>query len=267
MPRLTDRQQIRAILETERPWAVYALEDLEPGLFEQAHWFCAANSEPALGLFYAGFALPVLITIGGVDTLRSILNEIVTELNPPELYAVVKPEVLSLLSEHYQVVEERKMQRMILDPERYHSTSMSGVSQLGTQDLEALRRLYADGDANGEAPDWFLPQMLEQETYYGIREGNELVAVAGTHVMALSESVSGLGNIYTRRDRRGRELSARVTGAVVAKLLSMKLATIVLNVRASNAAAIHVYDRIGFRNYCEYVEAPMIRRRRRRLVD
>ena len=261
MRRLTDRRQIRAILETDRPWAVYALADLEPGLFEHAHWYRPANDELALGLFYAGFATPVLITVGKADALRSILDEIVAELNPRELYAVVKPEVLPLLTEHYRVVEERKMQRMILDTKRHHSTSMNGVIQLGMQDLEALQRLYADGDANGEAPDWFLPQMLEQETYYGIREGNELVAVAGTHVMALSESVSGLGNIYTRRDRRGRGLSARVTGAVVAKLLSMKLATIVLNVRASNAAAIHVYDRIGFRNYCEYVKAPMIRRR------
>jgi ribosomal protein S18 acetylase RimI-like enzyme len=261
MPKLTDRRQIRAILETDRPWAVYALADLEPGLFEHAHWYCPANDELALGLFYAGFATPVLITVGKADALRSILDEIVAELNPPELYAVVKPEVLPLLTEHYRVVEERKMQRMILDPERHQPTPMNGVIQLGMQDLGALQTLYADGDANGEAPDWFLPQMLEQETYYGIREGNVLVAVAGTHVTASSESVSGLGNIYTRRDRRGYGLSARVTGAVVAKLLSMKLATIVLNVRASNAAAIHVYDRIGFRNYCEYVEAPMIRRK------
>lgn len=261
MLRLTDRRQIRAILETDRPWAVYALADLEPGLFEYAQWYCPASDEPALGLFYSGFAIPVLITIGRVEPMRVILDEIVAELNPPELYAVVKPEVLPLLTDHFRVVEERKMRRMILDPERHHSTSMNGVVQLGTPDLEALQRLYADGDANGEAPDWFLPQMLEQETYYGIREDNELVAVAGTHVVALSESVSGLGNIYTRRDRRGRGLGTRVTGAVIATLLTMRLSTIVLNVRASNIAAIHVYDRIGFTSYCEYVEAPMIRRR------
>jgi GNAT superfamily N-acetyltransferase len=261
MLRLTDRRQIRAILETDRPWAVYALADLEPGLFEHAQWYCPASDEPALGLFYSGFAIPVLITIGRVEPLRVILDEIVAELNPPELYAVVKPEVLPLLTDHFRVVEERKMRRMILDPERHHSTSMNGVVQLGTQDLEALQLLYADGDANGEAPDWFLPQMLEQETYYGIREDNELVAVAGTHVVALSESVSGLGNIYTRRDRRGRGLGTRVTDAVIAKLLTMRLSTIVLNVRASNIAAIHVYDPLGFRSYCEYVEAPMIRRR------
>jgi predicted GNAT family acetyltransferase len=101
--------------------------------------------------------------------------------------------------------------------------------------------------------------MLEQGTYCGIREGKEIVAVAGTHVTAFSEGVAGLGNIYTRRDRRGRGLSTQVTAAVVGQLLLTKLGTIVLNVRASNAAAIHVYERIGFRNYCKYIEAPLVR--------
>jgi RimJ/RimL family protein N-acetyltransferase len=260
MPRLTDREKVRAILETDRPWAVYALADLEPGFFEHAHWFCTADRRRALALFYAGFAMPVLITVGETEALQSILNEIIGELSPPELYAVVKPEVMPLLIKHYRVIEERKMQRMILDPRRYHPMSTEGVVQLGMPDQEELQRLYADGHASGEAPDWFLSQMLEQETYYGIREGNELIAVAGTHVTALSEGVSGLGNIYTRRDRRGRGLSTRLTAAVVDKLLSMNLKTIVLNVRESNAAAIRVYERIGFRNYCEYIEAPMIER-------
>ena len=260
MPTLSDRENIRAILETDRPWAVYALADLEPGLFEHAHWFGPANDEPALGLFYAGFALPVLITVGRVEALGAVLEEILFELNPPELYVVVKPEVLPLLREHYRAVEERKMQRMILDAGHHPSIPSSGVSRVRMQDLEALKRLYADGDAYGEAPDWFLPQMLEQETYHGIREDDELVAVAGTHVTALREGVSGLGNIYTRRDRRGRGLGTQVTAAVIDKLLSMKLATIVLNVRESNAPAIHVYERIGFRKYCDYIEAPMIRR-------
>jgi ribosomal protein S18 acetylase RimI-like enzyme len=203
--------------------------------------------------------MPVLITVGETKALRFVLDEMIAELNPPELYAVVKPEVMPLLIKHYGVIEERKMQRMILDPERYHPMSTDGIVQLGIPDQEELQRLYADGAA-GEAPDWFLPQMLQQETYYGIRERNELIAVAGTHVTALSEGVSGLGNIYTRRDRRGRGLSTRVTAAVVEKLLSINLKTIVLNVRESNAAAIRVYKRIGFRNYCEYIEAPMIER-------
>lgn len=259
MPRLSDRQRLRAILETDRPWAVYALADLEPGSFEYAHWFCAASDEQALALFFSGFATPVLITVGKAGSLRSVLNELIDELNPRKLYAVVKPDVMPLLTGRFRVVEERKMRRMIFDPTQYRSVSSSSAVALGLSDLESVQRLYADGESSGEAPDWFLPQMLQQATYHGIREGDELVAVAGTHIVSVSEKVAGLGNIYTRRDRRGRGLSAQVTNAVVAKLMKIDLATIVLNVRETNAAAIHVYERIGFRNYCDYIEAPLIR--------
>ena len=260
MPRLTDREQIRAILETDRPWAAYAIADLEPGFFECAHWFCAANDEPSLALCYAGFGTPVIITVGRAEALQSVLHETITAMKPHELYAAVKPEVLPLLTQYFHVVETRHMQRMVFDPSRYRRLPTSDVVALGPDDLEALRRLYADGETSGEAPDWFLPEMLVQETYFGAREGNQLVAAAGTHVTTLSEGVSGLGNIYTRRDRRGLGLSTRVTHAVVAKLLSMELATIVLNVRESNTAAIRVYERIGFQNYCRYIEAPLVRR-------
>lgn len=209
MPRLHDRERIRSILETERPWTVYALADLEPGLFEHAHWFCSANKQRALALLFSGFAKPVLITIGTAAALESVMDEIIEELDPCAIYAAVKPEVMPLLSERYRVVEERKMQRMVLDPKQYrHMAKGSAVqlsaAQLRLTDLEAIQRLYADGEGNGESPDWFLPQMLEQGTYYGIREGEDLVAVAGTHVVSLNEKLACLGNIYTRRDRRGR---------------------------------------------------------------
>ena len=257
MPRLTDRGRIRSILETDRPWAVYALADLEPGVFEHTHWFCAANDEPALALFFSGFATPVLITIGKAEALKSVIDEIVEELNPRGIYAVVKSEVMPLLIEHYRVVEERKMQRMVFHPGQYRSVSMSGAVQLQLTDLEAIQRLYADGESSDEAPDWFLPEMLKQETYYGIWESDELVSVAGTHVVSVNEKIACLGNIYTRRDRRGHGLSTKVTGSVVAKLMTMDLTTIVLNVRETNVAAIHVYERIGFGNYCVYIEAPL----------
>jgi len=39
MPQVTDRTLIRAMLETDRSWAVYALADLEPGFCEHATWF------------------------------------------------------------------------------------------------------------------------------------------------------------------------------------------------------------------------------------
>jgi RimJ/RimL family protein N-acetyltransferase len=260
MPRLHDRERIRSILETERTWTVYALADLEPGLFENAQWFCTANhDEPGLGLFFSGFAMPVLITIGTASALESVIEEIIEDLDPRAIYAAVKPEVMALLTERYRVVEEKKMQRMVFDPKQYRPRAKSSAVPLRLTDLKAIQHLYADGEGNGEAPDWFLPQMLEQETYYGIREGEDLVAVAGTHVVSWNEKLACLGNIYTRRDRRGRGSRSQVTSAVVAKLAQMELTTIVLNVRINNATAIHIYEGIGFRKYCDYIEAPLVK--------
>jgi RimJ/RimL family protein N-acetyltransferase len=255
MPQVTDRTMIRAMLETDRSWAAYALADLEPGFFEHATWFTAVREAPALALVYSAFATPVLITLGNVPALQTILYEIDRTLHPSELYVVVRPEVVPLLTEGYVLTDEKAMQRMVLNPRQYQPRGTTGVVRLGPADAEAVRRLYADGEASGEVPDWFLPEMLTDGVYYGIHEAGELIAIAGTHVVTTREGVGCLGNIYTRRDRRGRGLSMRVTSAVTAQLMSLKLQTIALNVRENNGPAIRVYERLGFQRYCGYVEA------------
>jgi ribosomal protein S18 acetylase RimI-like enzyme len=261
VPQITDRATIRAILETDRPWAVYALADLEPGAFEHSTWFHPHSGAPAIGLVYSGFATTVLITLGPVTELRAILREIDETLDPTELYVVVRPEVVALLSGRYELTREKAMHRMVLDRTQHHVSATKDVIRLDTADLDAVRRLYADGEANGESPDWFLPEMLAHGVYYGIRVAGELVAVAGTHVVAVRESIGCLGNIYTRRDRRGRGLGTWVTQAVTAHLDSMRLRTIALNVQENNTGAIRVYEKLGFHRYCTYVEA--IARKRR----
>jgi ribosomal protein S18 acetylase RimI-like enzyme len=256
MPQLTDRVLIQAILETDRPWAAYALADLEPGYREHAVWFGAAAGAPALALLYHAFARPVLLTVGEARHLRSVLDEVDRALDgPQEVYVVVRPEVLPLLQERYRVSHAQAMRRMVLDPRRYRPVVPEGVSRLGPADLERLQRLYADGEATGEAPDFFRPAMLEHGVYYGVHEGDQLIAAAGTHVVAPTVSVGALGNVYARRDRRGRGLARRVTSAVTSHLLEMNLATVALNVRERNRAAIHVYEHLGFQTHCHYYEA------------
>jgi predicted GNAT family acetyltransferase len=144
---------------------------------------------------------------------------------------------------------------MVLDPSQYQPIATDQVVRLGPADLEAVQELYADGEASGEAPEWFLPEMLAHGVYYGVRDANELVAIAGTHVVTEREGVGCLGNIYTRRQWRERGLSKQVTSAVIGQLVNMKLQTIALNVQENNSPAIRVYERLGFRRYCGYVEA------------
>ena len=247
MPLTSDPHTIRAILRGDPAWAVYMLADLAPPYWEHTEWHAAGG---AVLLLYRGFDLPVLVAHGPEEDVRGLLGEICEE----RMYLSVRPEVLGLLEgAGYRIEESHEMLRMALDPGRFQPPE-GCTERLGLSDLGALRTLYADGEAFGEAPPFFSEATLEHGVYHGIREGAELVAAAGTHVFTPEEDVAGIGNVYTRRDRRGRGLGGRVTAAVVSELVARGVGTIALNVAANNAAAVRVYERLGFQRYCGYFE-------------
>jgi len=248
VPRLTDLAAVRARLETARPWAAYALGDLAPGFAEYSEWFSEGQ---ALALLYRAFETPVLFTLGDPHAIDRLLDEIQHE---PKMVLSIRPEILPFVKARWRVEHETAMWRMIVDPAGFRPALTEGVVRLGLADLPALRRLYADGEAAGEVPDFFNPEMLARGVFFGIYEDEELIASAGTHLVALAESVGAVGNVYTRRDRRGHGLAARVTGAVTAELLEMRLRTVALNVNQRNDSAIRVYERLGYERYCAFYE-------------
>ena len=255
MPLTTDPAAIRAILETDRTWAAYALGDLAPEHFGHCEWHCAADRS-ALVLLYRAFDTPVLLTVGPPEAVRALLDEIGDE---PRLYLSVRPEILPLVEERHAVEDRTAMWRMVVSPGSLTSPDQPGAVRLGRGDLCALETLYADGEPAGEGPDFFDPSMLETGVYFGVWEGDALVSAAGTHLVVPAESVAAIGNVYTRRDRRGRGRGTQVTSAVAAELVGMGLQTIVLNVAQSNTAARRLYERIGFRRYCPFYEGMAVR--------
>jgi ribosomal protein S18 acetylase RimI-like enzyme len=250
MPRLTDSTEIRRRLETDRPWAAYALGDLAPGFAEKSEWHGAPDGD-ALLLLYRAPETPVLFTLGPPDEVRPLLEEVRVE---PALYLSIKPEIMPLIEAHWGVRDEARMWRMILAREDFQPGAAEGAVRLARADLPALTALFDDGLASGERPDFFHADMLDTGLFYGVFEGRALIAAAGTHLIAPRLGVAAVGNVYTRRDRRGRGLARCVTGAVVAELVEMKLATIALNVNQRNRAAIQVYEHLGFARYCGFCE-------------
>jgi GNAT superfamily N-acetyltransferase len=248
MPPLTDLIRVRAHLETDRPWAIYALGDLAPGFREVSEWHA---NDHAIILLYRAFETPVLFALGAPEHVAPLLDEIQAE---PQMYLSIRPEILLLVKEHWQVKDETPMWRMMFDPALVAFPSTAGVSRLTLADLPALQTLYADGQATGEVPDFFNPPMLEQGAFYGIWEGEALIAAAGTHLIAEDFGIGAVGNVYTRRDRRGRGLAARVTASVTADLHARGLRTIGLNVNQRNLVAQRVYDRLGYRRYTGFYE-------------
>jgi ribosomal protein S18 acetylase RimI-like enzyme len=250
MPRIADAAVIRAILERDRPWSVYALGDLSPGFAEHCEWFVLEGNRTAIILLYRRVDPPILFALGSPDHLARL----VAETDAPAADLQVRTDALPALVPHYRSIDVRPMWRMIVHPQTFRSVPVNDASRLGAADVDAIVKLYADGDEQGEAPNFFHPYMVAQGIFWGVREGAELVSVAGTHLVARLDGVCAVGNVYTRRDRRGHGLAASVMSGVVADAFRDRVTTVVLNVGFNNAAAIGLYERLGFSRYCDFAE-------------
>jgi ribosomal protein S18 acetylase RimI-like enzyme len=251
MGQLRDRDEIRRRLEQDRAWAVYALGDLAPGYREHSEWYAAEHHPDALALVYRAGEWPILFTLGEPHALPAVLAGLPPE---PRLSLSIRPEHLSAVEDRWAIRHTNTMWRMLLDSSAPEVAPAHPVMPVRPEDEPALLELFQNGRATGEEPDYFLPEMLAGETYFAVSEGARWVAAAGTHLIAVEEGVATIGNVYVHRDRRGLGLARSVVGAVIRELRRRQIATIALNVRQSNPAALRVYERLGFRTYCPFLE-------------
>jgi ribosomal protein S18 acetylase RimI-like enzyme len=240
--RLTDKSEIRARLDNDREWCLYALADLDDGMFEHCDWWV---HEDGLALVFRALDIrPILIAAGVPNSAR----EIFMRLEEASGYLNLKPELLDCATGIYCYRKCNRMNRMIMDAFRPRVGKTEVLSMTDQRDIESL---YATGDGGGIA---FAPFQLDSGFFRGVRVNGELVSVAGVHVVSRNESVAGVGNIFTRPDYRGRGLAQIVTSAVVTALQDAGIRTIGLNVEHTNTAAIQAYERLGFSTRFSYFE-------------
>ena len=236
--RLTDKSVIRAYLNTDREWSLYALADLDDGMFEDCDWWSSGDN---LALVFRALEIRPILVVGDPRKLLPYLPERSGYLN-------LKPEQFDGAQDFYAYRERHQMNRMIVDEFTPHAGEAEPLTR---HDRKAIEDLYETGDGGGIA---FAPFQLDTGFFRGVRHGNELVAVAGVHVVSHNESVAGVGNIFTRPDCRGNGLAKLATSSVVTALSVAGIRTIGLNVEHTNAPAIQVYQRLGFRTRFHYFE-------------
>lgn len=243
MPCLTDQSAIRAILRRDPVWGVYALGDLAARMFPKTQWF-----GPDLALVLHDFGTSILFAIG-TGAVREALDHVRWPV-----HLQLQQDALDEVARYAVIENQCQMWRMGWNGPREAGRHMApeGAVRLGAADVPALLKLYADGEATGESPDFFYPSMVTDGVFFGVYEGHALVAAAGTHLYAPEEHAVAIGNIYTKRDRRGRGLGGAVTRAVLDVVKDS--GTVGLNVRAHNHAALHLYESLGFVRHCRFFE-------------
>jgi GNAT superfamily N-acetyltransferase len=256
MPLLTDKTAIRAILRRDPVWGVYALGDLAPPMFPKTQWFSSGG--PDLTLVLHDYGTSILFAVG-TTSIREALDHVRWPV-----HLQVHEDALDEVARHAIVENPCPMWRMAWNGPAKAGRRMAPIrrggtlvppghaKRLGATDVPALLQLYADGETTGESPDFFYPSMVTDGVFFGVYDGGALAAAAGTHLLAPEEGAAAIGNIYTKRDRRGRGLGKVVTSAVLAAVKDIE--TVGLNVRAGNLAALHLYESLGFARHCEFRE-------------
>ncbi|MGA4978966.1 GNAT family N-acetyltransferase [Streptomyces cinereoruber] len=117
-------------------------------------------------------------------------------------------------------------------------TADAGVVELGAADVPEMLDLVAR-----TRPGPFRPRTRELGTYLGIRDGGRLVAMAGERLRP--PGWTEISAVCTDPEVRGRGHAARLVGALADRVLARGEHPF-LHVAEKNAAAIALYERLGF---------------------
>lgn len=255
-----------AALADDRAWNGYSIADLAPPLRQHTRVALArpADAPPAAPaaaacLFLRHPTFCSTVPHGDPAGLAAILDAVAAAGDLPDrTYILARDEHRPTIERHYAAPHGwQAMLRLAVDAATFRppvGPPDAPVARLGPADLPALLDLYA---AYGESA--FTADQLLHGVFYGVRDGDALLAAGGTHVVAPRYGIAAVGNVYTRPAARGRGYGSALTAAVVRDLLAGPCRDVILNVAAANTTARAIYRRLGFREACAYWEGAGVR--------
>jgi ribosomal protein S18 acetylase RimI-like enzyme len=254
----TNKKRLLKHFQRDPVLFAYHLGDLDDFFFADCLWPSIANERSGLDdvlLVYGGGGTPTLLAFGLSDRFPNLMRDYLP-LAPKRFFCHFQKPHGSIFREFARETPLGTHLKMKLDEKafvEYSAAVQSNVRnaiRLDPSHEGALRRLY-----DVAYPDnYFMPRMLETGKYFGCIEQDEIVAVAGVHVVSDEHKIAVLGNITTHPDHRGRSLATAMTRTLVTELVS-EGKTVCLNVKADNVPAIFCYRKLGFIPVHEYEEA------------
>jgi ribosomal protein S18 acetylase RimI-like enzyme len=252
--RLTDKEEILDYLKTDQGYAAYAIGDLDQDLFELTEWAGAEENGKlqSLVLLYKGLNPPALFFMGEREDLAAILRRIKCL---GQVFLTCRDRHLRTVRHFFDIEMPNPMWRLTVTRRDFRPADSHDVMSLSAHHIRQLEQLYAEG--GGDA---FGPTQVTNGVFFGVSDRDQIISAAGTHLVSPIYGLAAVGNVYTAYDYRGRGYGTATTSAVVAELFRRGLDCVFLNVAQTNAAAIQIYERLGFTKHCPFVEMLALRK-------
>lgn len=250
---MTDPDEIRALLRARVEYTAYALGQLEPDLFVRTRWYRAVgNTGSGLVLHSRGGLGDATFLLGEPESVAAILS-----IHPgrPNTYATCQPQHIEALKSVYRVANQQPMIRMGVLRGGFRPVNDARTVRLTGLDIRKINSLYSTDGTSA----YYVPEHIDAGVYRGLVMDGRLVAVAGTHVVSKQERVAVVGNVFTHPAYRGRGFGTAVTGAVTEALFE-GCDHVVLTVDPVNRPAVAAYQKLGYQEVCQLVEANAIRK-------
>jgi len=257
--RLTDPAVIRTFLTMngadDRARYAYMIGDLSSPYWDQAIFYGALDDQDVLRavlLYYEPITPPPVISAGDPDGILAIWPVIVQAFAPPIIVYHAQPNHMAAVQRFFATPDPLPMWRMAISPDRLNTKILLSTTRrlIGT-DAETVQALFDNGspDEFMDGPPHIVPAMLDNVPFFGtfaVGQPDQLVAVAGTHILSPVEGLGAVGYVFTAPAARGHGYATQATAAVTQALFASGLDLVVLNVKQSNLPAIRAYERVGY---------------------
>lgn len=249
--RVLDRDVLAERLQSDRYNAAYALAQLDDDAWNEAEFYACNTPNGTAIVCHSRGGLGYATTLAGPpDGVQAILG-----LHPgfTTTFAIADLQHVDALETAYIFRNITRMMRMLVTRDSFRPGRGTAQPMLGAH-VQLLNRLYnAEGD-----PTHYRSEHIAEGCYWGVVDEERLVAVAGTHAIGRTHDIAILGNVFTHPRFRGRGHATTATSAVTAALLE-QVDEVVLSVNPDNAPAVHAYQKLGYRQVGEIIEASATR--------
>ncbi|MGA2668808.1 MAG: GNAT family N-acetyltransferase, partial [Ignavibacteria bacterium] len=177
---LQDKNELESFLRNNTPLHIYSIGDLDDFYWRYTSWYGLKDEGglKAVVLLYKAVNPPVLLALCKDEEL-CYMNELLTGILqdlPKKFYSHLTPGVEKIFSKNYSILQNGNYCKMLLEDNKLLSSlTTDDVERLSGNDIESLNELYSLSYPDNS----FDPRMLETGMYFGIREGEKIISVAG----------------------------------------------------------------------------------------